>query len=81
MSSKEAKDIKEKHRSVFQGLGCLCEPYHIEIDPEITPVINPPRKIPVAIKGRLIKVELDDMEVKGLFEKSTGQLIGSALLL
>ena len=39
-------------------MGCLHEPYHIEIDPEITPVINPPRKIPVAIKDRL-KVELD----------------------
>ena len=64
MSTKEEKDIKEKYRSVCQGLGCLCEPYHIEIDPEI----NPPRKIPVGIKGRL-KVELDDMESQVVIRK------------
>ena len=32
MSTKEEKNIKEKYHSVFQGLGCLHESYHIEIN-------------------------------------------------
>ena len=50
MSTKEEKDFKEKYHGVFQRLGCLHEPYHIEIDPETTPVITPPRKMPIHIK-------------------------------
>ena len=80
MSTKEEKNIKEKHHGVFQGLGCLHELYHIEIDPEIIPVINPPRKIPVAIKDRL-KAEFEMIrKFKESFEKSICQLIGSTPL-
>ena len=62
------KDIKEKYANIFKGLGCLSQPYHIELDPDITPVVNPPRKIPVAIKDCL-KVELEDMEKQGVIRK------------
>ena len=62
------KDIKEKYANIFKGLGCLSQPYHIELDPDITLVVNPQRKIPVAIKDRL-KVELEAMEKQGVIRK------------
>ena len=40
---------------VFDGLGCLSEPYHIEIDPASKPVIHPTRKVPVTLREPLKK--------------------------
>ncbi|XP_070560197.1 uncharacterized protein [Ptychodera flava] len=52
---KEKKaEIMKKFPKVFSdGLGCLAEPYHIRLDPSVTPVIHPPRKIPVALRDKL----------------------------
>ena len=68
MSTNKEGDLKEKYSVVFKGLGCLREPYHIELDPEVLPVINAARKVPVAIKGRL-KLELEEMEKQGVIRK------------
>ena len=46
----------------------MSQQYHVELDPDITPVVNPPRKIPVAIKDRL-KVELEDIVKQGVIRK------------
>lgn len=51
----------EEYHDVFNGLGCLKEPYHIQINPEAAPVIHAPRKIPVTLTDRL-KKELQRME-------------------
>ncbi|GFN85061.1 retrovirus-related pol polyprotein from transposon 297 [Plakobranchus ocellatus] len=56
--------IKE-YPTVFGGLGCLKEPYKIQIDKEVKPVI---RKIPVALQQKL-KDKLTDMEHKGVIKK------------
>jgi hypothetical protein len=48
MSTNKEGDLKEKYSVVFKGLECLREPYHIELDPEVLPVINAARKVPVA---------------------------------
>ncbi|CAB4023870.1 Hypothetical predicted protein [Paramuricea clavata] len=68
MSTNKERDLKEKYSDVFKGLGCPKEPYHIELDPEVSPVVNAARKVPVAIKGRL-KLELEEMEKQGVIRK------------
>eukprot|EP00731_Ephydatia_muelleri_P038974 Em1020g3a len=55
------EDIVTCYKGVFQGLGCLQQPYHIEIDSSVQPVVCPVRNQPIALRGRL-KEELDKME-------------------
>eukprot|EP00731_Ephydatia_muelleri_P001018 Em0001g1018a len=62
------QSILSQYSKVFEGLGCLSKSYHIKVDPEVTPVICPPRNQPVAIRDRL-KHELDDMESLGVIKK------------
>jgi hypothetical protein len=40
-----AETIHEKFPKVFKGLGCLKNPYHIEVDPTITPVVSPSAEV------------------------------------
>ena len=54
-------DILTEYADVFEGLGCLADPYHIEIDPTAQPVIHPPRKVPVTLREPL-RQELKRME-------------------
>ena len=62
------QSILSQYSKVFEGSGCLSKSYHIKVDPEVTPVICPPRNQPVAIRDRL-KHELDDMESVGVIKK------------
>ena len=55
------KDIVTCYKGVFQGLGCLQQPYHIDIDSSVQPVVFPVRNQPVALRGCL-KEKLDKME-------------------
>lgn len=61
-------DYVQSYSSVFSGLGCLDQPYHIDIDPSVTPVVNPTRKVPAALREKL-KETLQDMEQKGVIRK------------
>ena len=54
--------------SVFEGLGCLEDPYTIHVDSTVTPVIHSPRQIPVAFREELKKT-LAEMEEKGVIKK------------
>ena len=58
----------KKYAQVFTGLGRLEKPYHIEVDPTVKPVVNPPRTIPAALRVR-VKEELADMEKGGVIRK------------
>ena len=62
------EEVMQKYANVFTGLGRLEKPYHIEVDPKVTPVVNPPRTIPVALRDR-VKTELEDMEKHGVIRK------------
>jgi hypothetical protein len=68
MGTNKEGDLEEKYSDVFKGLGCLWEPYHIELDPDVSPIVNAARKVPVAIKGGL-KLELEEMEKQGVIRK------------
>ncbi|XP_028412533.1 uncharacterized protein K02A2.6-like [Dendronephthya gigantea] len=44
--------------------------HHIEVDPNIKPVIHPPRKVPAALRHRILK-ELERMVDLGVIEKQS----------
>ena len=44
-----SKEIVSKYADCFGDIGCLQNEYHMEVDPNVSPVITPPRKIPHSI--------------------------------
>lgn len=60
---KTSNDLIEKYAEVFNTtkLGSLPGTVHLKIDLDVTPVVSPIRRVPVALKRKL-KEELDHME-------------------
>ena len=64
-------NLFEQYYDVFEGLGCVTDiHYHIRIDPTKTPVIHPPRRVPITLRPR-IQEELERMESLDIIEKAT----------
>jgi glycerol-3-phosphate cytidylyltransferase-like family protein len=57
------------YKDLFEGLGKLHEPYDIRLRPDVTPVVHPPRRVPLTLHTRL-KKKLDDMESSGVITKT-----------
>ncbi|XP_060554235.1 uncharacterized protein K02A2.6-like [Ruditapes philippinarum] len=55
---------------VFHGFGKLPGACSIKVDPKYSPVIHPPRRVPVALQSK-VKMELDAMEKAGIIAKVT----------
>ena len=53
--------VIEEFGDLFKGQGCMQGKLHLEIDGTVTPVINPLRRVPFALKDTL-KSELDRLE-------------------
>ena len=68
VDNNELDKLTRDNPKVFSGLGCLEKTYKIQIDPTVTPVVNPPRKILAALRKR-VKKALSDTENDGGFEK------------
>ncbi|XP_060073561.1 uncharacterized protein K02A2.6-like [Ylistrum balloti] len=66
--SVDKQDPTSKFLEIFKGLGCLKEPYTIKVDKSVTPVVNPPRKIPANLRDKL-KITLNEMEKNGVVRK------------
>ena len=60
--------VKEEFGDVFKGQGCMERKLHLEIDKTVTPVINPPRRVPFALKEKL-KSEIDRLEKLEMIRK------------
>lgn len=45
--------IKDQYGDLFKGIGCMEGNYDIKIDETVTPVVHPPRKVPIAFKNQL----------------------------
>ncbi|KAJ8044099.1 hypothetical protein HOLleu_11471 [Holothuria leucospilota] len=67
----ETVDIMSEFDDVFTGLGCVKDViHHIMVDPDVPPVVHPPRKVPVALRAK-VKEELKRMEELDVIEKVT----------
>ena len=62
--------VFSKYSDVFDGLGEMPGEVHLHADPDVKPVINPPRKVPIALKPKL-KDELNRLETMGVLCKVT----------
>ncbi|XP_049273555.1 uncharacterized protein LOC125759180 [Rhipicephalus sanguineus] len=60
--------IVKEFPELFQGIGCLARPYHMVLQKEATPVIQPVRRVPLALREPL-REELDRMERAGIIVK------------
>lgn len=63
------KMLKE-YEHLFTGLGCLPGRHRIKLDPEVRPVIHAPRRIPVALRDRVIE-QLHKMEQSDVITKQS----------
>ena len=62
-------DIFDEYSDVFEGkLGKLPVKYRMKLNPEVKPVVMPPRSIPAAVKDR-VKKELEEMEENKIIAK------------
>ena len=59
-----SKEMVSKYADCFGDIGCLQNEYHMEVDPNISPVISPPRKIPhfnptkIKSRNRMLKMNI-----------------------
>lgn len=67
---KEDKSIMEEYPDVFDGIGLFPGECTIHLKPDATPVVYPPRRVPLALRGRL-KEELQNMEKQGVIARVT----------
>ncbi|KAI8511906.1 hypothetical protein Bbelb_110060 [Branchiostoma belcheri] len=53
------KELMEMYPECFDdNVGCFKGEYHITIDPDVKPVVHPPRRVPLELRGRL-KAQLE----------------------
>ena len=52
--------ILREYSDVFDGIGCFERNCKITLDPNVAPVVHPPRRVPVALRDAL-KHELDSL--------------------
>ncbi|XP_047037910.1 uncharacterized protein K02A2.6-like isoform X1 [Helicoverpa zea] len=64
------QQILTQYNDVFQGLGCLPPVCHLKLKPDAVPCVDPPRRVPFAMLGKL-REELDRMESMQVIEKVT----------
>ena len=64
------EDIIIKYKDVFEGLGCLPGEYHLEVDPNITPVKHTPRRVAIPLKAEL-KAHIEELEKMQVLKKVT----------
>ena len=62
--------IYKQYYKVFEGLGKVPFEYKIRLDPNVTPVVHPPRRVPLSLQDRL-KQQLVAMEQAGIITPVT----------
>lgn len=66
----EAQKIIDRHGELFTGYGKLPGTVSLELDQTIKPSIQPPRRVPIAMRNKL-KQELESLEKDGIITKET----------
>ena len=62
------EEVLKEYSDVFQGTGKLKGQYKLEIEETAKLVVHLPRRVPVALKGKL-KRELERLQSLGIIEK------------
>ena len=62
------EEVLKEYSDVFQGTGKLKGQYKLEIEENAKQVVHPPRRVPVALKGKL-KRELERLQSLRITEK------------
>ena len=62
------EEVLKEYPDVFQGAGKLKGQYKLKIEENAMPVVHPPRRVPVALKGKL-KRELERLQSLWIIEK------------
>ena len=65
LQTRAPTNILDDYVDVFSGVGEFQKPYHIEVDPNVPPQIQPSRKVPFARYDKL-KTTLDDLQARGI---------------
>ena len=69
INSQHVSDPLNDFADVFTGLGCVSNVvHHINIKPNVEPVVHPPRTVPVTLRSA-VKAELERMEQLNVTEK------------
>jgi hypothetical protein len=63
--------LVNKYKNNFIGVGKFKKPYHIEIEENAKPVVNPIRKVPFALHEQL-KKHLNELENTDIIRKVEG---------
>ncbi|XP_053687067.1 uncharacterized protein K02A2.6-like [Sabethes cyaneus] len=66
----QAQKIVEAHSDIFVGYGKFSGPVSLEVDSNVQPSIQPPRRVPIALRDNLRK-ELAKLEKDGVIVKET----------
>ena len=64
------QSVLKQFTKVFDGVGLFPGECSIHVDPNATPVIHPPRKVPIALRDK-VQQELDRMVQQGIICKVT----------
>lgn len=80
-SKKEAEKIIKKYKSVFEGHGLFPGEVNMEINKDVKPVVQTPRRIPIAFRKRL-KEELEQLVEDDIItkEESRTEWVSNILL-
>ena len=68
INSLTEEQVLAEYADLFKGLCKIEGKLHLEVDETVPPVVMPPRRVPVAVKGKL-REELDRLESLGVLEK------------
>ena len=61
-------DIQTEYSDLYHGIGRLPGKHKIYIDPTVTPVVHPPRRLPISMRDK-VKNELSRMVKEGIIKK------------
>ena len=68
VESMDNSDIQNEYSDLFHGIGRLPGEHKIHIDHNITPVVHPPRRLPITMRDK-VKDELSRMVKEGIIKK------------
>jgi hypothetical protein len=71
LENEEAQEIINRYAEVFEGMGCIEGEVNLEVDPDVMPKVQQPRRVPVAMMEELRK-NIEEMEQMGIIKKEDG---------